>query len=311
MAEPKSSKPTSESPASSSGGSKRRDEGVQPQSVYVGGESIADRLLPHAKKILVTIGVIAAIVGVYLFYEFWVNRKKAKATNALMAALAENRLDIEEPDPTAEPPDPNLPPPPRTHASEVDRATATLAALAKVGGDQRKSVALLEAQLLLETGRRDEANKVYQGLVGKSDLEGVLAREGLAYTAEAAALELEPGDARDAGLRDALELYRSAQPDEDGPRRDYVYYNEGRLLMLLGDKPGAKAAFEKAAAKASTSLESSIEVRLAQLEAKEVPVLPAPKPPEPEPVTPPTETPPTETPPAETPPPAATTDAGT
>ena len=80
MAESKPSQPKSES--------KKRDEGVQPQAVYVGGESIADRLLPHAKKILVTIGVIALIVGVYLFYEFWVHRKKAKATNALMSALA-------------------------------------------------------------------------------------------------------------------------------------------------------------------------------------------------------------------------------
>lgn len=312
MAEPKTPKPSSKSPAETPAskaeppatGSKARSEGVQPQAVYIGGESLADRILPHAKKILLAIGVGALIIGVFLFYQFWQHRKKQKATDALMAALAENRLDIEEPDENAEPPDPDLPPPPRTHATETDRAAATLAALAKVEGDHRSAVALLEAQLLLETGNRDGANAIYQKAAKRKDIEGVLAREGLAYTAEAAALEQPPGEARDAGLRDALELYRAAQPDEEGPRRAYVYYNEGRLLALLGDKAGAKAAFDKALEVASAELEPAIEVRLAQLEAKELPAVPAPAPPAPEPAAP------APTPEPETPP-AATTDAGT
>ena len=37
-------------------------QGIDPKAVYVGGESLADRLLPHAKKIFLTLGAIAVIL---------------------------------------------------------------------------------------------------------------------------------------------------------------------------------------------------------------------------------------------------------
>lgn len=285
-------------------------EGIDPKAVYVGGESLADRLLPHAKKIGAALLAVAVVLGAYFTYGWWKHRKAEKATTLLMNALNEGQLEVVEPDPKAEPPDPDLPPPPRTFATEAERTEATLAALSKVSGSHRKAVALLEAKLLLSAGRAPDADKIYQSASSMKGVEGVLAREGLAYGAEQAALALDPGDARDAALRNALELYRAAQPDEEGPRRDVALYNEGRLLALLGDKDGAKAAFAKAVAKAGEDLQATIEMRLSQLDAKALPEVPAPGAIKPKPETPATPETPAATPDGGAAAPAPTPDAG-
>ncbi len=286
MADPKPpSKPAAaaEPPAPASKG---RAEGIDPKAVYVGGESLADRLLPHAKKMLIGIGVVAGILGIYFVYQWYARSKAEKATSALMTAVNEYHREVVEPPAEPEEIDPDLPPPPRTFATDAERTTAALAAIANVPGSHRKAVALLEARLLLAADRNADAVAVYERTSKVKGLEGVLAREGLAHNAEDAALELDPGEGRAAALRGALELYRAAQPAEDGPRREIALYNEGRILAMLGDKDGARAAFAKAAEKADPELESTIDVRLSQLDAKAVPALPAPGAIKPKPETP-------------------------
>jgi predicted negative regulator of RcsB-dependent stress response len=243
--------------------------GVNPTPVYIGGESLADKIVPHVKKILVMLGVVSLVATVFFTYRWWAHRKAEKATAALVTALDHASWEIEppptEPDPT--PPDPEAEPP-RTYPTHQARAESALGKLRQVSGDQRSGAALLEADLLYEAGQLDQAEAIYRKLSGRGGVEGVVAREGVGFVAEA------KGD-----LDTALEAFRAAQPDEAGPRREYALYHEGRILAQQGKKDEARAAFEKALEKAkevASDLEATIEVRLTQLDLPPV----APKAPE-------------------------------
>lgn len=249
--------------------------GVDPKAVYIGGESLADRIVPHLKKIFIAIGVVALILSVFFTWRWWQDRKAQKATSALMLALDQGRLEIREVDP--DDPNPEIPAEgaPPTFASKAERAQAVLAKLRQTEGEPRQSAALLEAAMLFETGQLDAAEVIYRRLASGKGVEGVLAREGLGYVAEARAATAE-GDARTQALQAALAAFRQSQPDDAGPRRDYALYHEGRMLAQLGQKDEARAALEKALEKASPDLEATIEVRLTQLDAANLPQLPAP-----------------------------------
>ena len=255
--------------------------GVNPTPVYIGGESLADKIVPHVKKILVVIGVVAVVMTIFFTFRWWQHRKAEKATASLVVALDHASWAIEapatepvpEPDPEAEPP--------RTYPTHQARAEAALGKLRSVGGAPRSGAAMLEADLLFEAGQLDQAEATYRKLAGRAGIEGVAAREGVGFVAEA------KGD-----LDAALEAFRAAQPDEAGPRREYALYHEGRILAQQGKKDEARAAFEKALEKArevASDLEATIEVRLTQLDLPPPPA-PAPKPADepatPEPTTP-------------------------
>jgi tetratricopeptide (TPR) repeat protein len=247
--------------------------GVNPTPVYIGGESLADKIVPHVKKILVVFGVVAAVMTVFFTWRWWSHRKAEKATASLMVALDHATWDVEPP--PAEP-DPEAPENPETYPTAQARAEAALGKLRQVDGDARSGAALLEADLLFEAGQLDPAEALYRRLSGRGGVEGVVAREGVGFVAEARAQKAE-GAARTAELEKALEAFSAVQPDEAGPRRDHALYHEGRILAQLGKKDEARAAFEKALEKAKelgSDLEAIIEMRLTQLDLPAVTAAP-------------------------------------
>jgi len=262
--------------------SEEQPAGVNPQAVYVGGESLADRLVPHIKKIFVGVAILAVLITTIFTIRWYQRRQAAKATSGLVAALDELDAEIETPGAAAgtgadkaAAAEPGYP----THQA---RAEAVLGKLRNVKGAPRNGAALLEADLLFESGQLDAAEAAYKKLADQSSLEGVVAREGLGYVAEARG-----------NLDAALAAFRAAQPDEAGPRREYTLYHEGRILAVQGKKDEARAALEKALDKAKEShsdLETLIEVRLTQLDAPPPPP-PAPKAPAGTPAAPPAGTP--------------------
>lgn len=233
-----------------------------PVPVHIGGDTILDRLLPHVKKIAVGALVVAVILLAVFGYRWYKDRNRASATTQLARALDLLQREVKKPDPD-EKPDPSVKAPP-SYPSYKDRAVATVAEL------DRGAMVVTEpfrAGLLLDAGRLDDAEAAYRRGSTRKDLEGVLAREGLGFVAEARAHAAKDAGERQKHLEAALAAFRAAQPDDAGPHRDHALYHEGRILALLDKKPEAVAALEKALEVVpETELESAINDRLAQLE---------------------------------------------
>ena len=235
-----------------------------PKPVQVGGESLIDRLLPHVKKIAISIGVIIVIVGVVMMVVWFRDRKSEKETDKISSVLDVASKPIEPPTPqvgsgsaAAKKPE--------GFTSAKDRATATLDAIAKSGAD---APAAFKGSLLVQAGKLDDAIAEFRRGQGQTGLDGVLAREGLGIALEAKAEEQKDPSARQKGLEDALAAFQSMQPDEQGPRRGYALYHQGRILAMLGKKADAKAAFEKAkAAGKDAELVDMVDERLSSLGA--------------------------------------------
>jgi len=232
-----------------------------PKPVHIGGESFVDRVLPHIKKILVGVIVIAAIGGAAAGVSWFRERKQVTATEKLDRVLEVAQQPIRGKD---DKPDPNKP----SFASAKERAAAVLDAIAKQGTEA--GGAAFRGGQLLDAGKPDEAITEYKKGVAVKGIEGVLCREGLGIALEAkAAAEKDPG-ARQKGLEEALAAFVAMQPDEAGPRRAYALYHQARIQQLLGKRPDAKALFEKAKqANKETDREIAdlIEKRLAALGA--------------------------------------------
>jgi tetratricopeptide (TPR) repeat protein len=230
--------------------------GFDPKPVHIGGESLADRIVPHIQKIMAVVGVATLLVSIVLIFRCRAQVKAEDSTSAVISALRESGREVAAPGSTPAAPDGDAPPP---FASRQERADAALARLRRASGDPRSSAALLEADLLFEADRLDDAAARYQKLSTRSGIEGVVARESLGYVREA-----------QGQLEAALEAFRAMQPDDAGPRREHALYHQGRILAQLGNKDEARAAFEAALDKAKelgSSLESAIESRLVLLDA--------------------------------------------
>jgi tetratricopeptide (TPR) repeat protein len=229
--------------------------------VHIGGESFVDRVLPHIKKILVGVIVIAAIGGAAAGVSWFRERKQITATEKLDRVLEVAQQPIRGKD---DKPDPNKP----SFASPKERAAAVLDAIAKQGTEA--GGAAFRGGQLLDAGKPDEAITEYKKGVAVKGIEGVLCREGLGIALEAkAAAEKDPG-ARQKGLEEALAAFVAMQPDPVGPRQAYALYHQARIQQLLGKRPDAKALFEKAKqANKETDREIAdlIEKRLAALGA--------------------------------------------
>ena len=234
-----------------------------PVPVHIGGESILDRLLPHFKKIMVGVAVIAVILGGFFGYRWWRDRTRAKETGDLVKSMEVLRADVTKPDPSTKP----APKAPPTYPTYKARAEAGLSQLAKTGGGDKLGN-LYHAGLLLQAGRLDEAEKEYRASSTKKDLEGILAREGLGFVAEARAQAAKDATEQHKQLEAALAAFRAVQPDDKGPHRDHALYHEARILDMLQKKTEAIAALEKALEVApETELEEQITARLALIEA--------------------------------------------
>jgi hypothetical protein len=222
--------------------SKAAPAGVNPAPVKIGGESLADRIVPHIKKILVTIVVVAVVVSVFLVIRWRgeVNKEKATAKLIEVMEVARKRV-VPPPTPVAGQPEPK--PDPETFPTAKARAEAVLASLESEGAS---SLSSFKGGLLFDAGRIDDAIAEYRRGMSAKGNEGVLCREGLGIALETKALAEKDNAAKQKGLEEALAMFASMQPDETGPRYVYGLYHQGRLQETLGKKAEAKALYEKA-----------------------------------------------------------------
>ena len=68
--------------------------GVTPKAVHVGGESLVDRIVPHIKKILVMVIVVAVVISGILVVRWRGEVKKEKSTNLLVQVLETARRPV-------------------------------------------------------------------------------------------------------------------------------------------------------------------------------------------------------------------------
>lgn len=231
-----------------------------PKPVYIGGESLADRVLPHLKKIVISIIVIAVILSVFFGVRAWKQGKQADATEKVAKVLQVAQRPIAMPGMGSADKD--------AFADTKAKAAAVLDEASKQGADLDHSV---KGGLLLDKGDVDGAIAEYRRGIGDEDIQGVLAREGLGIALETKAMASQDAAAKQKLLEEALATFASMQPKADGPRRAYALYHQGRLLSprLLNRPAEAKTMFEQAktAGASSSELGQLIEKRLAELGA--------------------------------------------
>jgi hypothetical protein len=233
-----------------------------PKPVHIGGESLLDRLLPHMKQILIAIAVVSAVLVVIFTIRWFRERGQIAGTRKLDQILEVSREPIRDKD---EKPDPQKP----SFGDPKERGAAVLAEIAKQGTDAAGHA--FRGGQLMDAGKVDDAIAEYRQGTADKMIEGVLCREGLGLALEAKALAEKDNAARQKGLEDALAAFTAMQPDENGLRRAYALYHQGRILdkQLLGKPAEAKARFEKAKAaiKDDADLAKLVDKRLAALGA--------------------------------------------
>ncbi len=243
-----------------------------PKPVHIGGESILDRLLPHIKKILIGVVVLAVVLSVIFAIMWRKDVARQKTTQKLANVLQVARKPVQPappapttPDPaTPKPAEPATPKPADGYQSNAERATTVLDAMTKQGVDPPGHA--YRAGLLLDAGKLDEAIAEYRKGQAAKGVDGVLAREGLGIALETKAVAQKDAAARQKLLEEALAAFVAMQPDDKGPRRAYALYHQGRIQLTLGKRAEAKAAFEKAKELgARTDLESLVAERLSAM----------------------------------------------
>ncbi len=209
-----------------------------PKPVHIGGESLVDRLLPHIKKIIVGVIVLAVVASVVFGIRYFSQRKEAKETDKLAAVLDVGHRPVAVP---GMPPDPKNP----AFADEKERADKLLDEIVKQDTDAAGHS--FRASLLMDAGKLDEAIAEYkQCKPGQQDIESIVCREGLGIAIETkAGAEKDPA-ARQRGLDEALTAFEAMQPAEDGARRSYALYHQARIQLQLNKRAEAKSLFEKA-----------------------------------------------------------------
>jgi hypothetical protein len=210
-----------------------------PKPVHIGGESIADRLLPHIKKILVGVIVLAVVLSAAFGFRACKRTRQAAETQKVAGVFATGMKPVAEP---GTPPDPVKNP---GFANLAERAQAMLDEAARTGAELAPEV---KASLLLDAGKVDEAIAEYRRCESGLTIEAVLCREGLGIALETKATAETDSAARQKGLEEALEVFTRMQPVEDGPRRAYALYHQARLMgpRLLNKPAEAKALLEQA-----------------------------------------------------------------
>ncbi|MFN0251351.1 MAG: hypothetical protein ACKV2T_31035 [Kofleriaceae bacterium] len=224
--------------------------GFEPKAVNIGGESLADRILPHIKKILVMFILVAVVISVVLVIRWRKHAGQEHATIKLGQVLDTARKNV---NPEAKPDETGV------YKSSKDRANAVLDMMAKTGADGSASY---KGGLLLDAGKFDDALAAFRKGENKPDIEGVLSREGIGLALEAKAMAEKDAAARQKGLEEALTAFVAMQPDEAGPRRAHALYHTGRIQQTLGKTAEAKASFEKAKPLADTAEPSSPEPQI-------------------------------------------------
>ncbi len=230
-----------------------------PKAVHIGGESIADRILPHLKKIVIGIVVVAVILSVFFGFRAWKQSKQAAETEKVAVVLGVAQRPVAAPGAPADPATPSF-------SDTKARAIAVLDAMAKQNTDATGSA--YRGGLLLDAGKVDEAITEYRKSQTAEAIEGIAAREGLGIALETKAMAEKDSAARQKLLEEALAAFVAMQPADDGPRRNYALYHQARIQQVLGKVAEAKALYEKAKSTGtSAELAALIEKRLAALGA--------------------------------------------
>jgi tetratricopeptide (TPR) repeat protein len=207
-----------------------------PKPVQLGGESLIDRLIPHIKKIGIATVLLAVIVSFFFGFKACNRNKESKETQKIAAVLDVAQKPVQPPGVPADPKTPMF-------ASEKDRADKVLAEMASQDTD--KTGPAFRASMLIDAGKLDEAITTYRSCDQGKEIENVLCREGLGVALETKASAEKDPAAKQKLLEEALATFTRMQPAEDGPRRVYALYHQGRLQSVLGKKDEAKALFEK------------------------------------------------------------------
>jgi len=203
--------------------------------------------------------VIAVILTIFFGIRAWRQSKQAGETEKVAKVMQLAQRKVATP---GAPDDPNNP----AFADTKARAAAILDEAAKQGADLG---AALRGGLLLDKGDVDGAIAEYRRGIGNDGFDGVLAREGLGIALETKAMAEKDAAARQKLLEEALATFTTMQPKQDGPRRAYALYHQGRIQQILNKTAEAKALFEQAktAGASSSELAQLIEKRLASLGA--------------------------------------------
>ncbi len=236
-----------------------------PRPVHIGGESLADRILPHVKKILVGFILLAVLLSVVFTLRWVKDRKQQAQTEQLAEILTLARRPVHSATaPTPPTGGPESKDKDASFATASERATAVLDAMTKQG--VQAGGAAFRGSLLMDTGKVDEAIAEYRKGQTELGIEGVLAREGLGLALETKATAEKDPAAQKKLREEALAAFVAMQPDDAGPRRAYALYHQGRILFALERLPEAKTAFEKAKdLGGATELPELIEQRLAAM----------------------------------------------
>src|SRR5689334_18344746 len=135
--------------------SPKKAAAVNPAPVYVGGDSLADRLMPHVKKIAIAIAAVGIVLTAYFTWR-WMQTKKAQSnTTPVLTAVNDQAKEVEAPDEATDTGDAGVPAD-DTYATRQERAEAVVTDLQKAKGPPREGAALLEASSQLEAGHLDE-----------------------------------------------------------------------------------------------------------------------------------------------------------
>lgn len=207
-----------------------------PKPVQLGGESLLDRVLPHIKKIAVATIILAVLISFFFGWKACSRNKESRETEKVTAVLDIAQKPVLPPGMT---PDPKIP----AFASEKERAEKVLAEMAQQDTD--KTGPAFRASMLIDAGKLDEAIDVYRTCDQGKEIENVLCREGLGIALESKAMAEKEPAARQKLLEEALGAFLRMQPAEDGPRRAYALYHQGRMNLVLGKRAEAKALLEK------------------------------------------------------------------
>lgn len=253
----------------------------QPDEFVQGVATLGDRLRPHAKKIAVGAGLVAAGLITWQVLAWMEEREEQAATTAYVKAMAVVKAPVVEEEsagavngeePTAEVATPTTEVTFETREAWRTAAITALQELKKEHGEQTlaRFPGLHKAKLLLESDQYDAAKAAYEDYAAQSEIPEVMrlyALEGIGYSLEAKALASEDPSERQAGLEAALAAFAAMQPNESAPLRDYSLYHQGRLLVALGKVDEGSEMFRKVLEQAPDSrLTETVENRLAMLE---------------------------------------------
>jgi hypothetical protein len=230
-----------------------------PKPVHIGGESLVDRILPHIKKIVVTVIVLSVVVTVIFGIRWWRHHGQEQETEKLAQVLGVAQRPLATP---GMPPDSKS----AAFASAQERAKAALDELKKQGTSPPGHA--YRASLLLAAGDVDASIAEYRRGQDAGGIEGVLAREGLGIALEAKADAEKKLDAAAYGklLEEALAVYQRMQPDEKGPRRAYALYHQGRVQAARSEQPSARLKEAEEKARPPAEIKAALEEAKALLE---------------------------------------------